>query len=71
LSRWTVLMTICFTSMNPDFSKFPEYMLAKDALNKIADSAMFGTKIELTQEECRALISQKVVDLEKNVGMMV
>jgi hypothetical protein len=57
--------------MNPDFSKFPEYMLAKDALNKIADSAMFGTKIELTQEECRALISQKVVDLGKNAGMMV
>jgi hypothetical protein len=56
--------------MNPDFSKFPEYMLAKDALNKIASSAMFGTEIELTQEECRALISQKVIDLQANVGML-
>lgn len=57
--------------MKPDFSKFSEYMLAKEAVNKIADSSMFGTKIELTQEECRALFSQKIIDLDKVTGMLV
>ena len=55
--------------INPE--QFQEYLLAKNALNKIADCAMFQTKIELTPEECRALFSQKIIDLNENSGMVV
>lgn len=56
--------------MKMDPTKFDEYMLAKKALNKIADCAIFGEPVALTPQECRALFAQKVIDLEVNRAMM-
>lgn len=53
------------------FDKFGEYMLAKDALNKLLDSVTYGTNVELTSDECRALLSQNVIDMDKNLGMVM
>ena len=53
-----------------NFKKFNEYMIAKDALHKIADCATFGGKCELSREEILALFAQKVIDIELNSGML-
>lgn len=53
------------------FDKFGEYMLAKSATLKIFNYAMHGIKCDLTREECAALFSQRVIDLEKEMGMLV
>lgn len=61
------------TNINQEkFQKtFQQYMLAKDALNKLADCSMFGAKsVELTREEVLALFAQKVIDLDVQRGMM-
>lgn len=50
--------------------QFQEYMLAKDALNKLMNCANYDEKIELTPQECRALFSQKIIDVNENLGML-
>jgi len=52
------------------FDELPEYLLAKSALNKIADCATFSSKVEITPEECRALFSQKIIDLDQYQAML-
>jgi hypothetical protein len=57
--------------MKTDPEKFNDYMLAKDALNKLADCAAFGeNSVTLTRDEILALFSQKVIDLDANQGMI-
>lgn len=54
-----------------DSEKFAEYMLAKDALNKLADCASFSDdSVTLTRDEVLALFSQKVIDLDAQRGML-
>jgi hypothetical protein len=54
-----------------DPEKFNDYMLAKDALNKMYVCATIGdASVSLTRDECFALFSQKVIDLGANQGMM-
>lgn len=61
--------------MKIDPEKFQEYMLAKQVLNKMYVCATFGSdqpdaSISLSRDECRALFSQKVIDLEKSRLML-
>lgn len=56
--------------MKIDSEQFNQYMLAKDALHKLADCATFGQKCELTREEVLALFSEKMIDLEAQRGML-
>lgn len=51
--------------------KFNEYMIAKEALNKMYSAIKFTNEgCYLTKTEIQALFSQKVIDLDAHRGMM-
>lgn len=58
--------------MKINSEQFHQYMLAKDAYLKIRECGQFASsaKIELTQEECRALLNSDIFNYNIIIGLL-
>jgi hypothetical protein len=58
--------------MNINSDQFNQYMLAKTAFLKIRECGGFqsSAKIELTQEECKALLNSDVFNVDSVIGFV-